>query len=214
MNRQQQQCKNSCQLEFITLVEAAESASREIAAQRKAQRRLERERTDAMRLLQAPRGSKHGFDRPWMNAVVASIRQSVSLREGIVIAASRLSELLDLEIEQSDEDPEWREKYDAFCDFKKSMYSSSEEDIDKMTSMCWELGRDLFEKYYSLNTISDWNLFEQFHSYDDGNDVSGDFIARQASHLEHCAEVVWWIHLLVTNVAPNDEFDDELSNKS
>jgi hypothetical protein len=206
--------KNSRQLEFSALVEAAESASREIAAQRKAQRRLAREQRDAVRLLHAPKGSKHGFNRPWMNAVTMRIRQSFTLREGIVFAASRLSELLDLEIELANEDPEWREKYDAFCDYKKSVYSSSEEDTDKMICMCWEFGRELFEIYYSINTINDWSLFEHFAPNDDGNNLSADFLVKQASRLDHCAEVVWWIHLLITNVAPDDGAEERRSDKA
>ena len=94
------------------------------------------------------------------------------------------------------------------------MVDSSSEEINKMTCACWELAEDLFAVYYSLNATTEWSLLEHFCSGKVTEDLSADFLAKQANCLKHCAEVVWWIHLLITNVAPSGEGGDERSYKT
>ena len=204
----QRKRKNGLQLEFESLVAAAEFASESMAAQIRERRRLERAQRKAVRLLQAPTRSNHHFDGAWIKGVRKRIRQSDSLRAAVVLAATKLSELVDLEIEEEGHDPEWREKYDAFCAYKKSRYDSSEDELDRMLCVFWELSRELFEIYYSLNTMSDWALFERACSGEVDNLEAADVQAKQASLLEYYAQVVTWMHMSIVHCPPWEELDE------
>ena len=205
---------DASQLEFDLLVEAAVNASREMAARRKARRREDRDWRKAVRLLEAPWRSKHGFGRTCISAAAERIKHCASLREGIVLAASRLSELLDMEIEEGGENPGWREKYDAFCAYKKSVHGSSEDEADQMICAFWELSLEVFQIYYALDTMSDWSLFEHVCSCASDDLEAADVPGKQARMLEYYSQVVIWMHGLITKTDPWDDAGEEHASGS
>lgn len=207
--------KNPFQLEFAALVEAAEHASLELLAQRRARRRLEREQRKAVRLLEAPWRSRNGFDEDWLNTSRERIEKCDSLREGIVLAASRVSELLDKEIEDEGEDPEWKLKYDAFCAYKKEQHAASEDEDERVFFVFWEMVRELFETYYALNSMDDWRLFEHACSGQEGDLNAADIPGKQRTLLEYYSGVVYLMHtLLVNNFFEEQEGEQEGQNQS
>ena len=197
--------RNNQQLEFVALVEAAEEASNEMAAQIRVQRSQERIQRQAMRALEAPRRFNHGFDGAWIRDVVTRIKQAGSLREGIVLAASCLSQLLDMEIEEEGYAEEWREKYDAFCAKQRNRYVDSEEEAYQILCEFWGRSEELFELYYSLNSMCDWQLFEEVSSEEDENFSGADFAGKQACQLEYYSEIVVWMHIFIANYSPEKE---------
>ena len=201
--------RNNQQLEFVALVEAAKEASKEMAAQIRAQRSQERVQRQAMRALEAPRRFSHGFDGDWIKDVVTRIKEAGSLREGIVLAASRLSQLLDMEIEEEGYAEEWREKYDAFCAKQRNRYVDSEEEAYQTLCEFWGLSEELFQLYYSLNSMSDWDLFEEVCSGEVESFTAADFASKQACLLEYYSEIVVWMHIFIANYSPSRESTGE-----
>ncbi len=195
--RRQRKCKKPSQLEFSALVEAAENASRELFAQRRARRRVEREQRKALRLLKTPWLSKNGFDEAWLKSARKRIETCDTLREGIILAASRLSELIDMTIDEEELDPEWKGKYDAFCAHKKIRHAGTEREEDKMLCVFWEMSREIFETYYALNSMDDWTLFERVCSGDMDDLEATDFLGKQTSLLKHYSSVVYLMHMLI-----------------
>jgi hypothetical protein len=191
--------KSGPQLEFVALVEAAEAASSEMAARLRAQRSRERAQRQAMRALEAPRRFSHGFDGSWIRDVAARIKQAGSLREGIALAASWLSMLLDMEIEEEDQAVAWWEKYDAFCAKQKNRYGLSEDVAYQKLYGFWEVTEEFFKLYYALNSMNDWQLFEEVCSGEGEDFDGGDFARKQAYLLEDYAEIVVWMHIILAN---------------
>ncbi len=192
-------------MEFPALVAAAEFASYEMAGQLQTRRRFERDRRKAVRLLEAPWRCHHGFNGSWMKTVADRILQSASLREGIVITASRLSELLDMEIEGLGMDREWKEKYDAFCAHKRGLYPSQEQEAEKMLGAFWDISGDIFKTYYALDSMNDAELLEHVCSGVLADLKDTETCTRQTVILAFYSEIVSLMRRMLTRDASPDE---------
>ena len=204
MQRQRRR-KDNAQLEFPALVAAAEIASYEMAGQLQVRRRLERDRLKAIGLLETPWRYQHGFDNTWMKAVAERILQSTSLREGIVVTASRLAELLDLEIEGLGMHPHWKEKYDAFCAYKLGQQPSLEAEADKVLRAFWDTSAEIFKTYYALDSMNDAQLLEHICSGAVGDLKETDPSMRQTVILAFYSEIVFLMRRMVTRDASPEE---------
>lgn len=108
MHRQRKR-EDEARLEFEGLAESAVNASAGFMARKRALRPAEREGKNAVLLLNTPWELNNKFNGAWLGAVAGDIERCGSLREGLVPTVRRLSELLDLEIQEDGHDPEWGE---------------------------------------------------------------------------------------------------------
>lgn len=204
---------NPNQLEFAALVEAAENASREIAAQRRARRHWARDQRKAMCLLEAPWRSRNGFNEAWLASTTKRIKQCASLREGIVLTACRLAELLDMDIETGVHDPKWKGNYARFCVYRRSLHDDPSDKADAILRVFWEEVRDLFKTYDALNRMDAWSLFERVCSGEIDDLKATNSCAKEAILLENYSAIVSLMHMLVTDNSTHEDTEAEEKNE-
>jgi len=205
--------KNADQLEFVSLAAEAEAASRKLVAQRKAQRRWARMQGKALREPESGLIPALGYNGEWIKTVKTRIKQCVTLCEGVVLTAARLAEPIDLEIDHDGHEQEWKEKYAAFCEIKKSMHATSEKG-DELVHAVWDSCAKVFSLYDALNTISEWSLYEKFCSGQEDKLEAASVQSKEKDFLEQYAERVAWLHILVAGYQPWNDVEDDAVSKS
>lgn len=200
------------QLEFDELVAEAIRASKGPLAARNANRTMALRRLK--RLQELRRISNEGvvYDHKWMLTVKAEIQRASSLRAGVILTASRVSELLDLEIDRDHYDPEWKLQYDGFCRINLEAVGTPEDEADEFMRETWKDCAALFSLYYRINDISDWALFETLSS-GDWESQEPATSSKEIAALESLVATLECVHVLVTGLEPLDDTDTrELSN--
>ena len=200
------------QLEFDALVAEAIRASKGPLAARNANKATALRRLKHLQELRRISNEGVVYDHKWMLSVKAEIQRASSLRAGVVLTASRVSELLDLEIDRDHYDPEWKIQYDAFCRINQEAIGNPEDEADEFMKETWKDCAALFSLYYRLNDISDWALFETLSSgaWESPESATG---SNETAALESLMGTLECMHVLVTGLEPLDDTDArELSN--
>ena len=191
---QRRKARNSMQLEFTVLVQAAEVASQHLADQQTEKRRVAKARKKAL-----CRVSSAGFGKSWLASVTAHISHSPTLREGVVLTSARISELLDLELRVEGYPQHWKEKYDEFCDVQARYYGGLEDESAGCVALIWAGCRDVFRLYYSIHSMSDWDLHETVCSEEGGDSAASNPESAEAQCLQNYSELVASLHFLITD---------------
>jgi hypothetical protein len=185
------------QLEFPVFVQEAEFASQALADQSREKRRVQRAQRNTL-----GKSSSPSFDKSWLAAVTARIKYSSTLREGIILTSTRMSELLDLELECEGHPQHWQEKYDVVCDAQARYYAGLEDEPAKIVAQIWARCRDLFRLYYAIHSMSDWDLYETLCSGGAAFPAEAGPESAKAQCLQNHSDLVVSLHFLVTVYGP------------
>jgi hypothetical protein len=116
--------------------------------------------TEAKRLHFAPAV----LDEAWLEDRFRNLRKADTMHEVLILTATYLGEVLDLEMQDQSGTETWWTGYVGYCRGVVAAMADDDSEETQFGVFCWETAAAILEAYEQRHTVSDWELLERLES--------------------------------------------------
>jgi hypothetical protein len=107
--------------------------------------------------------SSPALNENWLEEAYCNLKATENIRDGLVMTAGYISDILDLLIEKNDAE-DAGSNYSDYCGHIIRCISTSSVEGDQIAAFCWRIAQLILDVYESCHGMNDWDLCERLES--------------------------------------------------